>query len=230
MRNKFLLVVDVLNMWDASEAAAQRNLSPADTDLIELTLTTIYELDKLLHLLRDRSDNLDLLGTRLTWEEKRISSWVELRRLMKDLQQFLETRGRWSPAVYERNEDDTASVNEAPAPPVIMPSLRRQGSIGSLASIASDSTVSSLSFTRSERFRLAEMLSREAAQFASRVSSLRHSKITAAGKALDKLIDDSRKPVPEVLLDEQDKLEDKGINEMEDVGKFVMSVVMQWKK
>ena len=39
-------------------AAAQRNLSPADTDLIELTLTTIYALDKLFHLLRDRSENL----------------------------------------------------------------------------------------------------------------------------------------------------------------------------
>jgi len=30
---------------------------------------------------------------------------------------------------------------------------------------------------------------------------------------LDKLIDHSRKPVPEVLLDEQDKLEEKGIAE-----------------
>lgn len=209
-------------------AAAQRNLSPADTDLIELTLTTIYALDKLLHLLRDRSDNLELLSVRLTWEEKRISAWAELRSLMADLQQFLNTRGRWSPTVYERNEDEVSLVADVPAPTV--PSLRRKDSIGSLASIASDSTISFLSFTRSERFKLAESLSHEAAQFASRVSSLRHSKVTAAGKALDKLIDDSRKPVPEVLLDEQDKLEDKGINDMEDVGKFIMSIVMQWKK
>ncbi|KAI0787101.1 hypothetical protein BC629DRAFT_1440299 [Irpex lacteus] len=96
-----------------TKAAAQRNLSPADTDLIELTLTTIYALDKLLRLLRDRSNRLELLSDRLTWEERRIASWVEL--------------------------------------------LRQ------------------------------------------RVSSLRHSKITAAGKALDKLIDDSRKPVPDEL-------------------------------
>lgn len=210
------------------EAAAQRNLSPADTDLIELTLTTIYELDKLLHLLRDRSDSLELLNVRLTWEEKRITAWAELRSLMSDLRQFLETRGRWSPTAYERNEEDVATTTEPPLP--IAPSLRRKGSIGSLASTASDSTISTLSFTRRERFQLAEMLSREAAQFSSRVSSLRHTKITAAGKALDKLIDESRKPVPEELLDEQDKLEDKGINEMEDVGKFIMNVVMQWKK
>ena len=210
-------------------AAAQRNLSPADTDLIELTLTTIYALDKLFHLLRDRSDSLELLSDRLTWEEKRISSWVELRSLQADLNNFLVTRARWSPTVYDRvnDEDETPAREFSPSP---LPALRRKSSISSLMSTASDSTISSLALSRGERFKLAETLSRDAAQFASRVSSLRHSKITSAGKALDKLIDDSRKPVPDELLDEQDKLEDKGINEMEDVGKFVMAVVMQWKK
>ena len=210
-------------------AAASRNLSPADTDLIELTLTTIYELDKLIHLLRDRSDNLELLGIRLTWEERRKTAWMELWSLVAELQKFLETRARWSPAVYERESDDEAErpTSDFLAP---QPTLRRRGSAVSLASAASDSAIPSLGISRSERFRLAELLSRDAAQFASRASSLRHSKIAAAGKALDKLIDESRKPVPDELLDEQDKLEDKGINEMEDIGKFVMNVVMQWKK
>jgi hypothetical protein len=57
---------------------------------------------------------------------------------------------------------------------------------------------------------------------------LRHGKITAAGKALDRLIE--RKRVPDELLDEQDKLEEQGINEMENVGRFIMSVVTQWRK
>lgn len=100
----------------------------------------------------------------------------------------------------------------------------------SLASAASDSTIPSLGISRGERFKISERLSRDAAQFASRSSSLRHTKIATAGKALDHLIDESRAPVPDELLDEQDKLEDKGINEMEDTGKFVMNVVMQWKK
>ncbi|KAH9973031.1 hypothetical protein BGW80DRAFT_1459355 [Lactifluus volemus] len=126
-----------------TKAASKRNLSSQDTDIIELTLTTIYEFDKLLHLLRGRSENLDLLGRAL------------------------------------------------------------QTSRGS---------------------------SREAAQFAGRISSLRHGKITAAGKALDKLIDNSRTPVPDELLDEQDKLEEQGINEMENVGRFIMSVVTQWRR
>ncbi|TFY80275.1 hypothetical protein EWM64_g3731 [Hericium alpestre] len=202
-----------------TKATAKRNLSPEDTDLIELTLTTIYEFDKLLHLLRDRSENLDLLGIRLTWEEQRATAWVERRKLLADLQAFLSGRSRWSPAVYE-----TAGKPEEPSP---SSSTRR----GSIMSIASDSSYSSSpGFSRSARFILAEALSKDAAQFAGRISSLRHTKISAAGKALDKLIDHSRKPVPEEFLDEQDKLEDHGINELENVGKFVMDVVTQWRK
>jgi hypothetical protein len=201
-------------------AATQRNLSPEDTDVIELTLTTIYELDKLLHLLRDRSENLELLGIRLTWEEHRVSAWSDRRRILDDLKLFLDTRARWNPSVYE----ETFRVLEEPV------DLKRRGSVTSLASVASDTSLTSSMFSRSTRFKLAELLSRDAAQFAGRVTKLRHGKITAAGKALDKLIDHSRKPVPEVLLDEQDKLEEKGIAEMENIGKFVMNIVMQWRK
>ncbi|KAJ7499184.1 hypothetical protein FB451DRAFT_1073261 [Mycena latifolia] len=201
-----------------TKAATQRNLSPADTDLIELTLTTIYELDKLLHLLRDRSENLELLGVRLSWEEFRTAAWIDRRTIIADLKTFLDTRARWTPAVYE----------EAAAPP---PSTQnRRASITSLASVASDTLLASAGFSRSARFKLAEVLSRDAAQFSARVTSLRHSKISAAGKTLDKLIDMSRKAVPEDLLDEQDRLEEKGISELENVGKFVMNAVMQWRK
>ncbi|TFY72092.1 hypothetical protein EVG20_g897 [Dentipellis fragilis] len=198
-----------------TKATAKRNLSPEDTDLIELTLTTIYEFDKLLHLLRDRSESLDLLSVRLTWEEQRQAAWTEHRKLTSDLQAFLSTRARWSPSVYEvTNRPDESSSRR-----------------GSIMSIASDSSLSSsVGFSRSARFVLAEGLSKDAAQFAGRISSLRHGKISTAGKALDKLIDNSRKPVPEELLDEQDKLEDQGIKELENVGKFVMDVVTQWRK
>lgn len=203
-----------------SQAATQRHLSPEDTDLIELTLTTIYELDKLLHLLRDRSESLDLLGIRLAWEEQRIGSWVERRKILDDLQSFLITRARWSPSAYDSKPQQEALST-------------RRGSITSMASMASADSSASASpsvFSRSARFKLAELLSRDATQFAIRVSSLRHSKISVAGKALDKLIDNSRKPVPEELLDEQDRLEEKGINEMETIGKFAMNLVMQWRK
>ncbi|KIJ19988.1 hypothetical protein PAXINDRAFT_166167 [Paxillus involutus ATCC 200175] len=199
-----------------TKAATQRHLSPEDTDLIELTLTTIYELDKLLHLLRDRSENLDLLGVRLTWEEQRAAAWADLKKLLSDIETFLTTRARWSPSIYEFM-----------AKPEEKPSTRR----GSIASMASDtSATSNAGFSRTARFKLAELLSRDAAQFSGKASSLRHGRISAVGKVLDRLIDNSRKPVPEELLDEQDRLEEKGINEMEDVGKFVMDIVTQWRK
>ncbi|KAF9247014.1 hypothetical protein BU15DRAFT_69858 [Melanogaster broomeanus] len=207
---------ELKKLRNITKAATQRHLSPEDTDLIELTLTTIYELDKLLHLLRDRSEHLDLLGVRLTWEEQRTAAWADLKKLLSDIGTFLTTRARWSPSIYE-----------VMAKPEEKPSARR----GSIASMASDTSATSISgFSRTARFKLAELLSRDAAQFSGKAASLRHARISAAGKALDKLIDNSRKPVPEELLDEQDRLEEKGINEMEDVGKFVMDIVMQWRK
>lgn len=183
-------------------------------------MTTIKEFDKLLHLLRDRSENLDRLGIRLTWEDQRCAAWADRRQLLLDLQAFLSQRARWSPSVYE-----AIPQLECPAP---APALSRRSSATSLASETSSSYPSG--FSRSARFKQAEALSREAAQFAGRISSLRHGKITAAGKALDKLIDSSKKPIPDELLDEQDKLEEQGISEMENVGRFTMGVVTQWRK
>lgn len=183
----------------------------------------------MLHLLRDRSEHLDLLGIRLTWEERRATAWTELHSTISDITEFLRTRAQWSPAVYEELEGASKEEEPVPMPPAATSTTRRN-SVVSITSVASDTSNASTNLSRGARYKLFEQLSRDAAQFASRVSSLRHSKINAAGKALDKLIDDSRVPVPEVLLDEQDRLEDKGINEMEDVGKFVMSVVMQWKR
>lgn len=155
---------------------------------------------------------------RLTWEEHRIAAWIDLRKLIDDLRVFVTSRARWTPSVYD------ATTREEPN------ELKRRGSVASFASAASDSSTTPAAFSRGARFKLAELLSRDAAQFAGRISNLRHGKVTASGKALDKLIDMSRKPVPDVLLDEQEKLEDKAINEMEHVGKFVMSLVMQWRK
>jgi hypothetical protein len=202
-----------------SAAATQRNLSPADTDLIEITLTTIYALDKLLHLLRDRSENLELLGIRLDWENCRIASWVDRRKIIEDLRTFLQNRANWNQSVYET----VPSLDE-------VHTLSRRGSVASFASSASEATVASGKFSRSSRFKLAEILSRDAALYSARITALRHGKIAATGKLLDKLIDHSRKPVPEILLDEQDKLEEKGINDLEHVGKFMTGVVMQWRK
>ena len=221
----------------AHEAATQRNLSPEDTDLIELTLTTIYALDKLLHLLRGRSENLELLGIRLDWEESRSTSWKERRQILEDLETFISTRARWSPAIYEpgnniihASTNNTNKVDEQPT--LAPPTLTRKSSVTSLMSMNSETSgsLNNALYSRSARFKLSELLSRDAAQFGARITNLSHGRVATAGRILDKLIDHSRKPVPEVLLDEQDRLEEKSVNQLENLGKFVLSLVMQWRK
>ncbi len=187
------------------EAATQRNLTPEDTDLVELTLTTLFALDKLVHLLRNRSEHLDLLSLRLTWEEYRTTAVSSRNDIISDLHKFLHNSARWSPAVYSGIGDDLDSTTDS----------------------SFDNTPG---FSRTARYQLAETLSKDAAQFASRVTLLRHGPVASSGKALDKLIDDSRSPVPDPLLDEQDRIEDSCSNELESIGKFTMSVVMQWKR
>jgi len=141
---------------------------------------------------------------------------------MKDLGAFLKNRAQWSPSIYENVVGEATSSSGGGDTPV------RRGSVASIASASSDTAAASMS--RATRFKLAEVLSKDAAVLSTRISSLRHGKISATGKVLDKLIDESRRPVPDIILDEQDRLENKGITEMENLGQFVMNVVMQWKK
>ena len=130
---------------------------------------------------------------------------------MTDLRIFLSDRARWTTNIYRTG-----------------PSA---GNSSLVASSSGDLTSdSSESMSRSARFKPAEELSRDAAQFSSRVTSLRHGHVAASGKVLDKLIDNSRMPVPDPMLDEQDRLEEKCANDLEAIGKFTMLVVMQWKK
>ncbi|KZT41118.1 hypothetical protein SISSUDRAFT_1126688 [Sistotremastrum suecicum HHB10207 ss-3] len=202
---------DMLKLKKFAKAAANRNLSPEDTDLIELTLTTLLALDKLLHLLRVRSENLEILGLRINWETLWLEGWKEMQTISTDVQQFLQTRARWDPAHYTSASQSQSSIPDS------------QELIKSPQS-NSDSLPS-----RGTRFHIAEGLTHEAGQIASRLNFLKHNKIFPSGKVLDKLIEKSRTPVPDRLLDDQDRLEDQGLKEMENVGKFVMSVVMQWK-
>ncbi|KAF8270996.1 hypothetical protein EI94DRAFT_1721674 [Lactarius quietus] len=147
---------------------------------------------------------------------------------MLDLHNFLSQRARWSPSVYDALPQTEVSTSTSTSIPTPTPALTRRGSVASLASEASSSSFSG--FSRSARFKLGETLSREAAQFAGRISSLHHGKIAAAGRALDKIIENSRRAVPGELLDEQEKLEAQGIDDMENVGRFLMSVITQWRK
>lgn len=214
-------------------AATQRNLSPADTDLIEVTLTTLLALDKLIHLLRARSDTLEFTGLRLTWEEKRIVAWKERNAIREELQKFVTEQARWSVSAYDKIEANPSDVNLLLPVSVTGGSLSTStnGQFPTPSPVASDSTPRRSSnvtaVSRGARYKFAEYLTREAGRFTTRYSAAKRNHITVAGKALDKMIE--KKTLPDEVLDEQDRLEND-IRPMDSLTKFAMDMVTQWKK
>ena len=72
-----------------------RELSPADTSTIEITLTTLNLLDQLLQLLAKRSLMMDMLKLRIKWEDmvNKASQWIE--NIEQDLEEFILNGARW---------------------------------------------------------------------------------------------------------------------------------------
>lgn len=201
---------DMIRLKKMAKAKSEQNLSPEDTDLIELTLQTLFALDKLMHLLRVRRDMIEQMDMRLRWEDLRVGAWRERRAILDDIDRFVKTRARWSAAVYDELGDAAAAKSDE-APPAL----------------ARSPTSKFLSLARGARFSHSEALSKEAAAYASRVLAFHNTWITPSGQLLDKMIE--RRTVPDQLLDEQDRLEDQ-TKELDLVSKFPMSLVIQWKK
>jgi hypothetical protein len=135
-------------------AASAKSLSRTDTDLLEITLSTLFLLDTLLHLLRDRGDTLDLLALRLDWDSRRASIALDVGAIERDVKLFVEQRGRWSIDAYR--QPPPANLDEPDADGVgrVTRAVRR----GSDASIRSMSSARSFgpgagTATRSQRFR-----------------------------------------------------------------------------
>ncbi|KAG0177802.1 Spectrin beta chain, non-erythrocytic 1 [Apophysomyces sp. BC1021] len=77
-------------------AERDRELSPADTSTIEITLTTLNMLDRLMHLLQKRSLLLDTLLLRVKWEDLfgKAVQWIAT--MDGELDRFLRDKARWS--------------------------------------------------------------------------------------------------------------------------------------
>lgn len=150
------------------------------------------------------------MDLRLRWEDLRIRAWKDRKAILDDMDHFVKSRARWSPAVY-----DDLVEGATLAPP--------QGP----AALLRSPTSKFLSLARSSRYKHSEALSKEAAGYASRVLGFHNNWIATSGHVLDKLIE--KRTVPDQLLDEQDRLEDQ-TKELDVVAKFPMTLVMQWKK
>ncbi|KAI3487571.1 hypothetical protein L1887_48462 [Cichorium endivia] len=82
-------VDDMKRLRKVAKATSKRHLSGPDTDLLELALSTIYALDKLLRLLRDQRAEHELTELRLRWERALLASWQDVAALRSDIQAFV---------------------------------------------------------------------------------------------------------------------------------------------
>lgn len=87
----------------AAERSDKKDLSPADTTTIEITFATLTTLEKLMHMLRRRSYELQMLLMRLFWEQehKKAIDWVQSTAIK--LGELL-TEARW-----KDDQDDTSA-------------------------------------------------------------------------------------------------------------------------
>ncbi|KAI9268043.1 hypothetical protein BDA99DRAFT_570608 [Phascolomyces articulosus] len=90
-----------------SEKQDDKDLSPADTTTIEITFTTLMTLDKLMHLLRRRSYDLQMLTLRLFWEQEynKAYGWVS--------ETNVEVDGLLQQARWQQDEEKGTDRNEA---------------------------------------------------------------------------------------------------------------------
>lgn len=84
---------------------ADKDLSPADTTTIEITLTTLTTLDKLIHSLRRKSYDLQVLTQRVLWEEEYAKAIDWLKETDGQVDDFLKSSARWTIAEEEVVED-----------------------------------------------------------------------------------------------------------------------------
>lgn len=85
---------------------ADKDLSPADTTTIEITLTTLMTLDKLMHSLRKKKYDLQVLTQRVIWEEEYAISMEWLKTTDADIDAFLMQKARWRPSEQENSHGD----------------------------------------------------------------------------------------------------------------------------
>lgn len=92
-----------------THTTAEKELTPADTSTIEITLTTLNMLSHLTKLLDERSHWIQLLLLRVKWEDLfgQAVQWIALTDEQMDT--FLRGKARWSEkdeATYATNNDD----------------------------------------------------------------------------------------------------------------------------
>jgi hypothetical protein len=167
-----------------------------------------------MHLIRTRSEALDTVSLRLDWEEQRLAAWEIRGQILDRLKAFIRL-STWSTTIYDAESEHTTDdisgdTRTRRTPESIFPNIL---------------SVSA----RARRRRTAEDIAAAVQDFVSRLHSFRNNAFPLPGATLDKMIDTSSKKIPDVLLDEQDKLENES-KPLDSIDKFIPALQSQWKK
>ena len=188
---------DMDRLRSVAKAVSKRHLSGSDTDLLELALETVFTLDKLLRLLRERRREHDLTELRLRWERVICSAWFDVVDLRRDI------------AAFERKCKSLSisrSSSNGPLARGMAPTQTRKHENTSTDNQNEQSKQQIPRSTSSSSRLASESLKLETARLVLRIRSFDTEKVRPAGRLLDLLID--QRQVPEKLIDEQEKLED----------------------
>lgn len=91
---------------------SSKDLSPADTTTIEITLTTLAALDRLLGTLRAKGDALQILTQRMVWEDHvaECNTWIT--DTDNEVAEFIRDTARWQPTEDDQDEDECVDENK----------------------------------------------------------------------------------------------------------------------
>lgn len=208
-------------------------LSPPSTELVSITLDLIVIVDRLLTLLRQRSELIDLCRLRLKWEALRSQCLQDCDRFSTDVDDIVTDYLDWLPGTGQTAPSDLASVNDTKRSPVlssqISPSDTRSAApytppaptkYGGSPSTSPNSSFRMRASPSMNKLRLPLIRSRiESLQI--RYDTLSLTSAPRLGAMVDKMIDTAAPlktndvaqgsehtgAVPEYLLDAQDDLE-----------------------
>ncbi|BGP17048.1 hypothetical protein JCM10213v2_005057 [Rhodosporidiobolus nylandii] len=219
---------DLKRMRELARDKSAQPLSPRDTDLIELTLTTLFSVDKLLHLLRDRRKALGLLGYRLQWEDATAAAWGAHEQLADDLLPAFLEKARWTLPAAMSSPSRHASDDPTPEiPPSASTSSLSASTTSRRLSVLDSASTSGSAMSRTLK---SQMLSLSLSQLTSYLRTLSSTAVPASATLLDKLIDTSPAPLPDSFLDEQDRLELEIAKTTKGCRSFAEGMVRQWKE
>lgn len=200
-------------------ASSHNNLSPEDTDLIEITLKVLFSVDKLLHLLRIRGKELYLLQLKTKWTASVKKVEADCHTILYEVLPKFVNKARWKePQDSEGHEKRQARLSNASVPS------------NSSKQASPSSTRGTMTNSNMARQMRAEILSLDLAALTSRIHTLSHSTLAASSKILDTMVDTSLLPLPETFLDLQDELEARIKRELFGIIDFCQALASQWKQ